>query len=294
MFRKRYRGRVDWDDDDDDWDDDDGKHSRKRRRSRDVDRAFELVRNEVVEPMLDPYKRAQREVEREKRREIAKRQGERRLVATGAGLLVGGAASIGLPTVAAVGLGLMVGGVVMVLMRFILPAGEVSLKNRKVAFQTPVAQRPTLETPKIDTKALPTTRAELIQKVLGEATEDLKKLDAALPRLRDFSVVASVAKIVAVGQRVTQAVAIAPDKLPAAQRLFTFYCPKAVEVTSSLIEMQADPNIDAARMEATRDVLSKLEMVFDKTEIELKSVDGRVLDIELRVLNQSLDEDLRR
>lgn len=289
MFRKRYRDRVDWDDNDDD----DNLRRRKKRRSNDVDRAIELVRTEVVEPMLDPYKRAQRDVEREKRREIAKRQGERRLVATGAGLLVGGAASIGLPTVAAVGLGLMVGGIIMVLMR-LLPSGEEAPRPRKAAFPAPVVQRPSLETPRVDAKTIPTTRAELVQKVLGEATEDLKKLDAALPRLRDFAIVASVAKIVAVGQRVSQAVAAAPDKLPAAQRLFTFYCPKAVEVTHSLIEMQADPTIDAGRLDATRDVLSKLEMVFDKTELDLKAVDGRVVDIELRVLNQSLDEDLRR
>ena len=90
-----------------------------------------------------------------------------------------------------------------------------------------------------------------------------------------------------------QSVAANPDKLAIAQRVFTYYCPETVKVADALSKLELDANPDVERITGTQTVLKKLEVLFERTELELKDDTGKELDIDLRLLDQSIESDLR-
>jgi 5-bromo-4-chloroindolyl phosphate hydrolysis protein len=156
-----------------------------------------------------------------------------------------------------------------------------------------VPRRAQIEAPTVGENALPTGRAELVQQVLGEAATSLRALDAIMPKLRHPDSVSSVARIVAVGNRLMQIVAASPEKLSIAQRVFTYYCPETVKVADALSKLELDARPDVERITSTQTVLKKLEVLFERTELELKADEGKELDIDLRLLDQSIESDLR-
>ena len=49
--------------------------------------------------------------------------------------------------------------------------------------------------------------------------------------------------------------------------------------------------LDIARISSTQSILQKLSILFEKTELELKEDDNKSLDIDLKLLDQSLQAD---
>jgi hypothetical protein len=265
--------RREWRDDDDDDDRNDYKRQMEQARRR-----YEL---EI---------RASRDVQREQRKAVGRVKGAWRLAAVGAGLFLGAVIGDAIGPLAGVGFGLMVGGTVNWFGSLFMDRGA---KKANATSATPVPRRAEIEAPTVGENVLPQGRTELVQQVLGEAATSLRALDALLPKLRHPDSVSSVARIVAVGNRIMQAVAISPDKLAIAQRVFTYYCPESVKVADALSKLEADARPDVERITSTQTVLKKLEVLFERTELELKADDGKELDIDLKLLDQSIESDLR-
>lgn len=266
--------RRDWRDDDDD----DGDRTQYRRQMEEARRRYEL---EI---------RASRDVQREQRRAVGKVRGAWRLAAIGAGLFLGAVIGDAIGPLAGVGFGLMVGGSINWFGSLFM---DRNAKKATAIGATPVPRRAEIEAPTVSENSLPQGRAELVQQVLGEAATSLRSLDTLIPKLRHPDSVSSVARIVAVGNRIMQNVAANPEKLAIAQRVFTYYCPETVKVADALSKLELDANPDVERISGTQTVLKKLEVLFERTEIELKADQGKELDIDLRLLDQSIESDLR-
>jgi 5-bromo-4-chloroindolyl phosphate hydrolysis protein len=234
--------------------------------------------------------RASRDVQREQRRAIGRVKGAWRLAAVGAGLFLGAVVGDALGPLAGIGFGLMIGGTVNWFGTLFMDRGA---NKAKATGATPVPTRPQIEAPTVGENILPQGRTELVQQVLGEAASSLRALDALIPKLRHPDSVSSVARIVAVGNRVMQGVAESPDKLAIAQRVFTYYCPETVKVAEALSKLELDARPDIERITSTQTVLKKLEVLFERTELDLKADDSKELDIDLKLLDQSLESDLR-
>jgi 5-bromo-4-chloroindolyl phosphate hydrolysis protein len=259
-------------------DDDDGDRTVYRRQMEEARRRYEL---EI---------RASRDVQREQRRAIGRVKGAWRLAAIGAGLFLGAVVGDAIGTLAGVGFGLMIGGSINWIGTLFMDRGS---RKATSPGAIPVATRPQIEAPTVGENILPQGRTELVQQVLGEAATSLRALDAVMPKLRHPDSVSSVARIVAVGNRVMQAVAASPDKLAIAQRVFTYYCPETVKVAEALSKLEMDARPDIERITSTQTVLKKLEVLFERTELDLKADDSKELDIDLKLLDQSLESDLR-
>jgi 5-bromo-4-chloroindolyl phosphate hydrolysis protein len=265
--------RREWRDDDDD--DDRKEYRRQMEQAR---RRYEL---EI---------RASRDVQREQRRAVGRVKGAWRLAAIGAGLFLGAVIGQNVSPLAGVGFGLMVGGTINWFGSLFMDRGAGKAASTGAI---PVPTRPQIEAPVVGENVLPQGRTELVQQVLGEAATSLRALDALMPKLRHPDSVSSVARIVAVGNRIMQAVAVSPDKLAIAQRVFTYYCPETVKVAEALSKLELDARPDVERISGTQTVLKKLEVLFERTELELKADDGKELDIDLKLLDQSIEADLR-
>jgi 5-bromo-4-chloroindolyl phosphate hydrolysis protein len=263
------------------WRDEDDDEDRRgyRRQMEDARRRYEL---EI---------RASRDIQREQRKAVGQVKRAWTLVAVGAGIFLAVAVGNGMDSLlGGVGFGLMVGGTINWFGTLMMDRG--SKKAAKVG-AAPVPRREEIEAPTVSENSLPNGRAELVQQVLGEAATSLRALDALMPRLRHPDSVSSVARIVAVGNRIMQSVAANPEKLAIAQRVFTYYCPETVKVADALSKLEHDANPDVERITGTQTVLKKLEVLFERTELELKADQGKELDIDLKLLDQSIESDLR-
>lgn len=226
---------------------------------------------------VDPVDRERRRQEKLERRRQYEARSRRTLMAVGAGLLAGGlTASMGLITVAAVGVGLLVAGLVTYIMRLWDEAPRRPLSS---------LARPTLDDPTI---AGQDARATLIRAVIADAMGHLRAIDRIAASAQDLEIAAILTRIAAIGHRICQAAAAQPASFEKAKRLLTYHVEKAAKLAE--LSAEADP----ARLIAVRKVLARMEQLFEETEADLKHEDRRELDLELRLIDQALDEDLRR
>lgn len=227
-----------------------------------------------------------------RRKKGASRKAAWMLGAVGAGLMAFGLMmQLELFPLIGIGSGLLVGALVAWLGTALNERVDASDANQRPAI--PVPARTAIAAPQAQVQGLPSGRAELVQRVLAEAAEALQKLDATVLRLRLPESVAHVSQIVASGNRLMKAVADNPELLATAQRVFTYYCPESVKVAEGLVALEGSPRPDLERIQATQTVLKKLAALFDKTELELRHGDAQALDIDVRLLDQSLEADLK-
>ena len=265
--------RRDWRDNDDE--DDRRAYSRKMEEAR---RRYEL---EI---------RAARDVQREQRRAQGRLKAGWTLASVGAGIFLAAVIGDALNPLAGIGFGIMTGGFVSWIVSLFLNRSQ---KATSLSNAIPVPVRPEIAAPTVSENTMPQGRTELVQQVLAEAAAALRALDGTMSRLRHPDSVASVARIVAVGNRLMLSVAANPEKFAVAQRVFTYYCPETVKVAEALAKLEGDRAPDMERIGGTQTVLKKLEVLFERTELELKADEGKELDIDLRLLDQSIESDLR-
>lgn len=239
--------------------------------------------SEALAAGADPAERERRrqeKLEKQRRREAADR---RSVVAVGLGLLAGGlAAASGMITVAAVGVGLLTGAGAAMALRWLQDAGPGMLR---IGAGATTGARPSLADPAIDGQD---SRTALIRGVVTAAMVHVRAIDKAAAAATDLETAAILTRIAAIGHRVCQAVASQPAQFDRAQRLLTYHAEKAATLATLA------GTADEARQAGVRRVLGRMELLFEQTEAALKYDDRRELDLELRLIDQALDEDLRR
>ncbi len=226
---------------------------------------------------------AQRRAEKEERRRQWEARQRRNFLGTGAGLLAGGlSASMGLITVAAVGVGLLTGGLVVY--------GLKAYEERHVRPRR-VVQR---ETPPLPDPAVPgdDARAALIRSVVAQAMTHMRTVDAKARGMQDIEAAAMLTRIAAMGTRICQAVADQPANFDPAQRTLTYHAEKAALLAG--MAGAHEGGADGERLANVRRVLSRMERLFEETEAALKAEDRREMDLDLKLIDQALDEDLNQ
>jgi 5-bromo-4-chloroindolyl phosphate hydrolysis protein len=272
-----------------------------RRRVRDdlVDVVFDVIRSASASraaPVGDEAAmkaQAEREAARQVAREEKQRRREqaaiRQYAGVGAGLLAGGLASmIALPTVAAVGIGLLTGGAVSMIVKGIQNGTLLPLGPTIRLPQKPRA----IDPPEVDGRDIPKSQRDVVQAILDESALSLRKLDAVGRALagKDVDAAALCDRLVAAGERLSDAVADEPMKFPVAQRVLTYHLTKAVFVAETFQSLE--PEHYEKRAAEARHLLTRMEMVFEKAILDMSSVDAAEMDLEMRLINQALDEDL--
>jgi 5-bromo-4-chloroindolyl phosphate hydrolysis protein len=253
-----------------------------------ADMAFDMARNAMSGVAGTPEERDRRErikqQWREERRRRREAEGWRSLIAVGVGMAVGGITmSTGIFAPAAVGMGLLAGGATAYGLR--------GLADRPDLLRGP-QRRPEIAAPTVDEEGLSSSRAQLVKAVLDEATAHLRTLDDRAGQTLDRETAATLAKLVATGQRICNIVAAQPDGFGVAQRILTYHLPKAVYLADTLKALETAARPDDKRIIQARHVLARMENLFEKTEIDLKAGDAREMDVEIRLINEALDEDL--
>ncbi|HLY55857.1 MAG TPA: 5-bromo-4-chloroindolyl phosphate hydrolysis family protein [Stellaceae bacterium] len=135
-------------------------------------------------------------------------------------------------------------------------------------------------------------RIELARELLAEAMPLAARLDVAARAIRSSSARLRVHRLAQAARGILGAIEKDPLKLDRAQRFLVYYLPRSVEMAEGyqLLEQKQMP--DPARLMATSDLLDRLDGAFAKFADGLLDADVDRLDIELKLLKSSLDEDL--
>jgi hypothetical protein len=260
-------------------------HRRHRRDHEVFEEVADLVSaaTSAVRERAGESAAAQRRAEKEERRRQWEAKQRRNFLGTGAGLLAGGlAASMGLITVAAVGVGLLTGGLVV----YGLRAFEERLQRPSLLARDPPAPPPRPD----PTVAGEDARSALIRSVVTQAMAHMRTVEAKARTIQDIESAAILTRIAAIGSRVCQAVAEQPAAFDAAQRTLTYHAEKAALLAG--MAGAHEGGADSERLANVRRVLSRMERLFEETEAALKADDRREMDLDLKLIDQALDEDL--
>jgi hypothetical protein len=238
---------------------------------------------EVVRARAEQAER--REAAKAERRRLRAAEGRHKMLGLGAGLLAGGVASLALPPVAAVGVG------------FLAAAGgyyTVKLaRNVASSLAGGGSLRRLGPPPQVTADDLPRSRKDLIQRVVDETTGHLRTLQNVARRLasEDPDGASVCERLVTAGERLCAGIAEEPSKFETAQRALTYYVPKAAYVAETFLSPSDGPR-DKGRSQEARQVLGRMEMLLEKTLMDMRGIDEAEMNLEMRLINQALDEEL--
>lgn len=135
-------------------------------------------------------------------------------------------------------------------------------------------------------------KIEFARELLTEAEPLTARMEAAAESISTQKVAERVRHLVTVARDIFAAIEKDPLRVDRVRRFLTYYLPRAAEVTEAygLLEQKTTP--DLARIAATGELIDRLDVAFTRYAASLRDADLDKLDIELKLLKSSLDEDL--
>ena len=139
------------------------------------------------------------------------------------------------------------------------------------------------------------TRGQLdvVRKVLEEATPALDRLEKAGATIRSPKIRETIGRLSKTARTILAGLEQNPERLSSVQRFLTYYLPSSAEIAESygVLEQQRAP--DPARIKQTESVISKLDDAFSHYADSLLESDLSNLDVELRLIDAAVKEDIR-
>lgn len=139
-----------------------------------------------------------------------------------------------------------------------------------------------------NTKAVQAT-FELHKKIIDDANNDLLQIKAA-SAVAAGQIGENLTKIVQKAEQIERDLIKEPHKLSHVQRIFTYYIPSTQDLLVARGKAQA--NNDNAKLLEIDTMLSRLAQAFEDFAAKMHGEDARSIDIDIKLLEQSLADDL--
>jgi 5-bromo-4-chloroindolyl phosphate hydrolysis protein len=144
----------------------------------------------------------------------------------------------------------------------------------------------------LDASGVARGKIAFARELLTEADPFISRLEAAAKAIRAKTAVDRVRHLASVARGIFEAVEKDPLRIDRVRRFLTYYLPRAAEMAEAYQSLERDHGAEAARFEATREIIDRLDVAFTDYAANLRDADLDKLDIELKLLRRSLDEDL--
>jgi 5-bromo-4-chloroindolyl phosphate hydrolysis protein len=144
----------------------------------------------------------------------------------------------------------------------------------------------------LDASGVARGKIAFARELLTEADPFISRLEAAAKAIRAKTAVDRVRHLASVARGIFEAVEKDPLRIDRVRRFLTYYLPRAAEMAEAYQSLERDHGAEAARFEATREIIDRLDVAFTDYAANLRDADLDKLDIELKLLKRSLDEDL--
>jgi 5-bromo-4-chloroindolyl phosphate hydrolysis protein len=135
-------------------------------------------------------------------------------------------------------------------------------------------------------------KIEFARELLTDAEPLAVRLEVAVSSIRTPKVAERVRHLARVSRDIFAGVEEDPLRVDRVRRFLTYYLPRAAELTEAYALLEKGSTRDATRLTATSDLIDRLDVAFTHYATNLQEADLGNLDIELKLLKSSLDDDL--
>lgn len=137
-------------------------------------------------------------------------------------------------------------------------------------------------------------RLEFARELLTEAAPAAERLGMAGRRIADPIVRHKVTNLADISREILEKVEANPARASAARRFLSYYLPQAAEVAEGYATIESKRAPKPERLEAVAGMIEKLEGAFIHYADDLAESDLGTLDVDLKLIEASLKEDMRR
>jgi 5-bromo-4-chloroindolyl phosphate hydrolysis protein len=130
------------------------------------------------------------------------------------------------------------------------------------------------------------------RELLTEADPFVERLEAAAKTIRTKIVADRARHLARVAHGIFDAIEKDPLRIDRVRRFLTYYLPRAAEMAEAYRNLEQFPGAEAGRLTATGEIIDRLDAAFTEFAANLRDAELDKLDLELKLLKSSLDEDL--
>jgi 5-bromo-4-chloroindolyl phosphate hydrolysis protein len=135
-------------------------------------------------------------------------------------------------------------------------------------------------------------KIEFARELLTDAEPLAVRLEVAVSSIGTPKVAERVRHLARVSREIFAGIEEDPLRVDRVRRFLTYYLPRAADLVEAYALLEKAPSRDTTRMTATSDLIDRLDVAFTHYSANLQEADLGNLDIELKLLKSSLDEDL--
>jgi 5-bromo-4-chloroindolyl phosphate hydrolysis protein len=146
--------------------------------------------------------------------------------------------------------------------------------------------------PQLDASGAARGKIAFARELLSDAEPAIERLEGAAKAIRAPNVADRVRHLASVARKICAAIEQDPLRVDRVRRFLTYYLPRAAEIAEAYGSLERSALPDASRMTTTGELIDRLDVAFTRYAASLQDADLDKLDIELRLLKSSLDEDL--
>lgn len=155
-----------------------------------------------------------------------------------------------------------------------------------------VALAPKKRFAELEVSGMTRGRIEFANELLTEAEPLAERMEEAAAAIRTRAVADRVRHLVRIARDIFAGIERDPMRLDRVRRFLTYYLPRAAEIAEAYGALEKGAAPDTARLAATADMIDRLDGAFTRYAANLQDADLDKLDIELKLLKSSLDEDI--
>jgi 5-bromo-4-chloroindolyl phosphate hydrolysis protein len=145
---------------------------------------------------------------------------------------------------------------------------------------------------RLDASGAAQGKIEFARDLLTDAEPFAVRLEIAVNSIRTAKVADRVRHLAAISREIFAGIEQDPLRIDRVRRFLTYYLPRAAELAEAYAVLENGGARNTARMTATGDLIDRLDDAFTHYAANLREADLGNLDIELKLLKSSLDEDL--
>jgi 5-bromo-4-chloroindolyl phosphate hydrolysis protein len=135
-------------------------------------------------------------------------------------------------------------------------------------------------------------KIEFARELLTEAEPLAERMDEAATLISAKKVAERVRHLVKIARDIFAAIERDPLRIDRVRRFLTYYLPRAAEIAEAYGALERSAAPDTERLTATGALIDRLDTAFTRYAANLQDADLDKLDIELKLLKSSLDEDI--
>ena len=144
----------------------------------------------------------------------------------------------------------------------------------------------------LDASGVARGKIEFARSLLTDAEPLAVRLEFAVSSIGTAKVAERVRHLARISREIFAAVEEDPLRVDRVRRFLTYYLPRAADLAEAYALLEKGSTRDTTRIAATSDLIDRLDTAFTHYAASLQEADLGNLDIELKLLKSSLDEDL--